>query len=266
MDPQRKRRDRRLFFWLCIALLVGFAVTYEGRNLIACYIAQHSFADGENLSIVPTPPPNTGTATLTGLRVKTFSFSFQVPWQKIDNRRKFKALDTMSFKDGASVMIFNPSTEVDTLAILKGKNGDDRALLQNLLGPASAQSNYGLLSTALATVPAQSKWWKPLSNNVRIMTLLGIKSMDMHRCRSIHPIAANSLRGFQFDDPDAEVVHLVLFDQRDRKYEITLAHKGSLAAVLTQSQINAIVESVHPLPTAPPPAGSNASPQLSSLR
>lgn len=244
MDPQRKRRDRRLFIWLCIALLVGFAVTYEGRNLIACYIAQHSFADGENLSIVPTPLADASTATLTGLRVNTFGFSFQVPWQKIDNRRQFKALDTMSFKDGASMMVINPSTEVDTLAIMKGRDGHDHSAIANLLGPTSAQSNYGLLSTALATVPAQSKWWKSLNNNVRVMTLLGMKSLNLHHCRSIHPIAANSLRGFQLDDPNAEAIHLVLFDPSDREYEITLAHKGSLAPVLTQSQVNAIVASI----------------------
>jgi hypothetical protein len=70
----------------------------------------------------------------------------------------------------------------------------------------------------------------------------------MSDCETVRRISGGAVRGYQFDDPKNKEIKLILFDPKDRRYEIRITYKAPIA----QSQINAIVASLYFLPKNAP--------------
>jgi hypothetical protein len=258
MAAPRKSKLRRLAIWLCAGVLACCAARTVGGDLTACWGIHRLAADEPGLSAVPTPLPETGIAVLGGSRIERLGVSIQLPWNSVAKERSLRSVDTLWFSNGVAIALFSPAMQVDSLGVMRSSGA---SAINRIPGPSAAQSNYAFTAAAMASTPDQAKWWMWPRENARRLLLMTEKSQDALESRTIHPIAAGVMRGFQFGNASDPMVRLILFDTQDRKYMIVIGPKRGAASPLTQSLINALVASLRPLPAgtaARLPAGRSA--------
>jgi len=121
---------------------------------------------------------------------------------------------------------------------------------RELLGTQILSSDYNLMAAAMATTQADPHWWAAPKENRRRDVLLTLKSEEMRDANAVYEISGNGLRGYQLGNPAAAPydVRLVLFDRKDRRYAVLLHRSEKNAPFVTQSEVNAIVASIRPIP------------------
>lgn len=129
---------------------------------------------------------------------------------------------------------------------------------QSLLDNGSPLSEFQLMQAAMSTIPRDVKWWRfRLSQNRRAVLLLEMKFFALieasHASRIHGPIYAMSIgemREFQFGDTNTPPyeAHLDLFDKSDRHFILEIMGPQGHGQILTQAEINAVVESIRPMP------------------
>jgi len=254
VDAPRKSKLRRLVIWLCAGLLAWFAARTVGADLTACWEIHRLAADEPGLSAVPAPLRETGLAVLSGSRIERLGVSIQLPWNSPPiKERSVGSVDTLWFSNGIAIQLWGPAMQVDSLGVMRSSGA---SAINRILGPSAAQSNYAFTAAALASTPDQAKWWKWPRENARCLLLMTGKFQDVLESRTIHPITAGVMRGFQFGNASDPMVRLILFDKQDRKYVIVIGPKRGAASPLTQPLINAFVASLRPIP---PKHGSSPS-------
>jgi hypothetical protein len=236
-----------------IALLVVFAVLWlvawigdaVVRQMAPWQTARDLGRDDPHLSLLPIALPDTRLATLDGLRIERFGFSFQVPWKVIDRQKDLKGLSVLAFKGGGSVMIMDPSLSLDTLKLVRSDAG-----LAQIVGQETLRSNYALTAAGMVATPGQVKWWRTAHGNARNMFLLSMKMTALHGLGPIYSLHSGELRGYQEGDPSVSPysVRLNLFDGAGHHYEITIADADGTRTALSQAELNAVVTSFKPIP------------------
>jgi hypothetical protein len=220
---------------------VGFANWFIQPYLIAGKFGM----DKPFLERVPAPLNDTSIATLTGMSIQRYGCSFQVPWDSIEKQYSSDYVAVLRFSGGASLMLTSPDDPVLPFAEIAKKGPQEHAAMAALFGENAIRSDYDLVRAALYARPSDVRWWNSRSAHVRIFELMGQKGiLLLTNSPTAHPLATASVRGFQFDAMDRGGVRLLLFDTKDRRYEIDLFDNGTL----TQPQINAIVASFQPRP------------------
>ncbi len=242
--------------WIRVAVgtLICFAalwlVAWASTPLIAWHFAQETIRDNPHLNLVPMPVQDRSVVALDGLQIKHFEYSLQIPWKDVDVERDAKMVFVLHFKRGVALMLFAPSTAVDTVKLIRGKNEEDTKAVTRLLGARALSSNYDLMAAELAATPAMVRWWATPTENARCITLLNLKSVEMHESNAIYMQSSEEMHGFQFGNPAVAPyrVELDLFDRNDRRYQILIAGKDLTRQALTQAEINAMVASLRPIP------------------
>lgn len=237
-----------------IALLIVFAVL-GSAGLVALYMEPWYFAreislDDPHLKTVPVSVIDKSVAKLTGPRIDRFEFSFQVPWTDVDTTKDLRMASVVTFKHGQGILVFNPLNALSGVKLMKGTTSDQTEQMKRLLGARALSSDYDLMAATLAATPAQVKWWAPRSENVRIMVLLGHKSMEMLDFGAVYKISSDEVRGFQFGNPAVAPykVTLDLYDVNNRRYQIMITDHDPHGPFLSQGEVNAIVASFRPIP------------------
>jgi len=244
-------------WWRVAVALAGFfAIAYllaaTASYLMPWYAAREVSRNSPNLGVVPIPVPDKSIAKLEGPRIEQFDFSFQVPWQEVEQQKTGKMISALTFKEGATLLIINPSTALDNKRIVQGGEtaGQDANAIRGVLGARALSSNYDLMAAELEATPAQVKWWATRRENVRSMVLLGLKSMEANEANAIYKASNDEMHGFQIGNPALAPyrVRILLFDRNDRRYEIWInVHQGRVQ-VLSQAEVNGIVASIRPIP------------------
>jgi hypothetical protein len=204
----------------------------------------HDVADMEpGIDKLPSAPPDTRVAALSGERIERFGFSVQLPWKEI--RRDWTTNDEASVLavNGELLTVRDPLSQFD-------RAGEMRLWSKAVEGldAESLRTNYALMAAAMNAKPESVKWWKLPGRNSRDLTLLGMKSVAMIECPgAIYAVSEGEFRGFQQGDPSVAqyCVKLDLFDAADRHYQLTISQ--SPGARLTQAEINAVVASMRPI-------------------
>jgi hypothetical protein len=242
-----KLRRVALLFVIIVGGLAALAVSHSVVTwYFLPYRVVHELAQGEAIAwVVPTPLPDTTLAPLTGLRVEEFGYSMQFPWPvAVPADTRSKSIPIVRFPNGAGALFEDPAHQLVSLVGLTRGSKEAHAELSRLMGAGTAVSDYAMLDAALSMTPDQIHWWTPRRRAARAMILMETKTILPGEARSIHAIHGDKVRGFQLGDPRNEDIRLLLFDEHDRCYELTLYPKG----LYTQPQINAIVASFQPRP------------------
>ena len=137
-ENQSKSWKQRVISAL-ICILVCWVIYVEAMSLIAWHFAREMSQMSPNLGVVPTPLVDTNVAKLDGPRIEKFGFSFQVPWKEIARDKTGKSIAGLAFKEGGSVIIFNPEDEVHGVQALQGKTPNEQKLMNGLLGARSVK-------------------------------------------------------------------------------------------------------------------------------
>jgi hypothetical protein len=213
---------------------------------VSPYVILRQFSRGEPfLANAPSPLNDTSVATLTGLRIEKYGCSFQLPWDTLEKQYGSGSVTFLDFRGGAGLMLIGPDDGVQTFADMAKKGPEQHAAFAALVGEDAIRSNYDLDRAALYARPSDVRWWNSRHAHIQLFELMIQKEvLLMSSFPAAHPLAAGSVRGFQFDGKDGRAFRLLLVDAQDRRYELDLRSNGAL----TQPQINAIVASFRPRP------------------
>jgi hypothetical protein len=235
-----------LLFFLIVGSLAALAATILAVMwIVAPYRLLHQLAHTEPTAWkVPTPLSDTRVAAAAGSRIQKFGCLFQVPWERVEREYDFGSAVFLQFRDGAPLTLMNPDQTVKSYADLAKTGPKERAEFVKLFGKDAIRSNYDLVSASLRAKPSDVRWWNSRRSHLQTAMRLIEKELVLIDFRSVHPLAATSIRGFQLDRTNGEDFQLLLFDAKNRQYEIDLFGNGTL----TQPQINAIVASFQPRP------------------
>ena len=250
---KRTQWQVKLFSTCAMIAFIWPAYIAAGR-ITHWYMVRQLFVKSTNIGLSPRPLPDQSIAGLPGKRIELYGFSFQLPWNEEPIRKGGNAVTLLSFRNGAVLIVFNPATQLDSAKVMRDQIAKSPQDMIQAFGSAPFDTNYALLSAELRSEPQRFVPWAPKNQLVQATILLPLKSMALSDATAVYELKAGDLRGFQFGDPLTEKsVRLELFDAADRHYSIKINVKPPLSSALSQSEINAIIASIHPLP---PPAST----------
>jgi hypothetical protein len=207
------------------------------------YFAHEMSRDHAGLSVTPETLRDSSSSKLSPARLQCFEYSFQVPWQEIEQRKDSRSAAIIRFKRGPTMIAFDPA-QMTSLSKDLRKNAKQ---LERVFGQRALSSGYDWMGAELSATPDSIRWWDREAN-VRTAVLLGLKSSQvLQTSTAILRISNAKLKGFQLGDPTKDQqVKLELFDVNDRQYELLIA--STAKSEMTQADINAIVASMRPIP------------------
>lgn len=234
---------------LCLVAAVGYGVLY----LISPWLASKQLGKVDpRLSMAPLSLPAKAEAPLSDASIDRYGFKFQLPNKEIVKTIGGELITLVLFRDGGDLIVRNTSRDAGIFALL---TNDKRA--QRLLGQDVNHSEFKLIQAVMSATPEQAKWWRfRSSENERVEYLLGMKLSALTQSASphaftlgpIYSIAYGKFRGFHLGNPDVPPyeTHLDLFDGADRYFAFDITGPEGHGQVLTQEEINAIVDSIRP--------------------
>lgn len=236
---------------LCLVAAVGYGVLY----LISPWLASKQLGKVDpRLSMVPLSLPRKGEAPLSDASIDRYGFKFQLPNEEIVKTIRGELTTVVVFSNGGDLVVPNTSRDAGIFAFVT--NGEHA---QRLLGQDLNDSKFKVMKAVMSATPEQAKWWRfRSSDNERVEYLLGTKFSVLTQSASphaftlgpIYTIAFGEFCGFQLGNPDVPPyeTHLDLFDGDDRYFAFDITGPEGHGQVLTQEEINSIVDSIRPAP------------------
>lgn len=239
------RSALRLVVCLCAAWLIYLEV----MAFIPWYFARQMGRDYPRLSMVPRRLNDTSVATLNGVKLEKLGCSFQVPWSEISNVRDTQTVSIVSFKSGAGIVSIDARSKPNTLETLRTTFAKKGMSFERMFGRELARTNYDFMMAAARTTPEQIRFFASRYDNARDFIFLTEKLTESPiNGNAFFEIEQGEMRGIQIGDPAVApfVVQLNLFDREDHNFKLWLtAGKDAKAPVMTQTEVNAIVRSLH---------------------
>ena len=228
---------------LCMHLVLPISSFFE-----PWYFAHSAAGMDQNLNAIPQALPNAPNAPLISPRIERFETSFQIPWSGIEMEKDAPGYALFHFKNGPALMFFKPNAGISA-GRMRGRNPQEETKLRKLFGARALSSDYDWEKTVLSATPDQIEWWNPVANQ-RAALLLGLKNMELTGPLTVYNISNAELHGFQIGDPASPTgqVRVKLYDVNGRTYEFWLAGRSSPGKPATQSEINAFISSLKPIP------------------
>ncbi len=202
------------------------------------------------LSIVPTQLPTKAWGPLSDASIDCYGFTLQLP-NDVARTIPGKPYTVVLFRNEGDLTIRNMADGGDMLELtMRDKTA------QGILGEEVIRSKFSLMQAAMLATPEQVKWWRfrALANE-RVVALLTTKlfaitkllSLHFAEIRPVYSIVAGELRGFQIGNPEVAPyeAHVDLFDTADRHFAFDVTGPDGHGRVLTQTEINAFVGSIH---------------------
>jgi hypothetical protein len=238
---------------LCLLAALGYGVIYLESPWLE---SQRMSKFDPRLSIVPTELSAKIEAPLSNASIDCYGFTLQLP-NNVTRTIPGKQYTSVLFRNEGDLTIQSMTQDGDMLELtMRDKTA------QKLLGREVLRSKFSLMQAAMWATPEQAKWWRfrTLANE-RVAGLLTTKffaitkllSLHFTEIRPIYTIAVGELHGFQVGNPDVAPyeAHVDLFDGTDRHFAFDVTGPEGHGHVLNQTEINAIVGSIKPVPDRP---------------
>ena len=238
-------RDKRIVWIGAIATVV---VALLGARLLPIldYSEAHSAARKNHLlSIVPRPLSDTTVSPARGTTLSAFGYQYEVPWTNIEKTVQPDSISDVVFTSGEAVAFGDPGAASD-LARLWRSSGADK-----FLGAEATRSNYQFGSTILSLTPQSFSIWMSSTEANRAITLFRMKEVYTTGAETgLYSIQTPRYQGFQKGDPKkTRTIELTIYDQQDREYHFLIGTAKDTPLMITQPEINRIVETLRPLQT-----------------
>jgi len=253
---------------IAACFLAVWLISQEVIAFMPWYFARQMGRDYPRLSMVPHALNDTSVAPLNGAKIEKFGCSFQVPWAEISNSRDAQTIATLSFKSGASLLLFDPAGGLKISDALRASFAKKGMSFERMFGRDATQTNYDFVMAAARTTPEQIHFFASRYENARDFIFLTNKLDDSPTSgNAFYEIEQGEMRGLQIGDPAVAPfdVQLNLFDRQDRNFKLWLtARKDAKTPVMTQAEVNAIVRSLHGTRDTDKPVSTH--PEVSEVR
>jgi hypothetical protein len=198
------------------------------------------------------PQPLTDYSVLSGptTTISYFGYEFEVPWNTAFKVKGGKAsIVQLQFDSGQSLTFIVPANQDGLLSEIVQDRSLNMSNLRPVLGDLTNSSAYDQYGALLDTTPQSVRAFGPRAEAARAATLLTIKAIAVGPglATGVFSFKFSDKRGFEIGDPQkSKRVDLEVFGMGGHHVEMLLfATKDS--AKLSQSQINRILSSLHPV-------------------
>lgn len=254
------RRSTVASLMLCSVLIAIVTAYYTWPQLRETILLRSLYHDDARMWRTPIPLPDNSISQVAHRKIAAQGYEFELPWDDVasESEMPFKkfhlegAGTSISFASGNSMSF----STTDLIAAMSPNMANPPGPLQGE-GLGKTLSDYDFRREMLDTTPAQLTPFLSRSGMNRVEELLVRKWMFWWGADGIYEFQSPLYRGFQFED-----LHGRLISIRDQIFgpdgmvEITFDERGpGLAPVLSQPEINRVLQSIHKIP-APPPSQS----------
>jgi hypothetical protein len=203
--------------------------------------------------IVPTPLPNAAPEASKGLTFSYYGYEFKVPWSQLEQERKGKSMTFLIFANGSVVVIHDPAQQVQALEVMKDTEERPGSTAKDIFGDNATRSNYAFQSKILYLTPGDLRLSWSRREMVAKSVLILLKPVYLGVTKSrVYSFQTEWLRGFQAGDPQIDKATIVDgFDAQDRKIVLWVG-SHERAPKPSQSEVNVIINSLHPVGMASP--------------
>jgi hypothetical protein len=233
---------------ILVVLVAAYSVAFGLQTLIWGQ-AHHWTRYDPWIADLPLPL-NAPSAADGSTQLKAFNYEFKVPWSGKQKTNGALTYTTFRFDSGQVVVFFDPEAQVDSLRTLKSTSPLEYRQFQNVFLGQSFDTNYSLYQAVYGAAPAETSPFMPTGEAIRLNQLLLWKiSFGYDAMPGLHSIGFGGNRGFQFGDPSTgRPVALRIFDGSDSQLRFIFLVAAGSNAKIEQSDINAAVQSLQPVP------------------
>jgi hypothetical protein len=200
--------------------------------------------------VAPQPLADYSVSSEPATTISYFGFEFEVPWNATFKTKGGKAnIVQLQFDSGQSLTFIVPANQDGLLSEIVQDRSLNMSGLRPVLGGLTNSSAYDQYAALLSATPQSIRAFGPRFEAVRGSTLLTIKAIAVGPglATGVSSFKFSDKRGFEIGDPQkSKRVDLEVFGMGGPHVEILLfAAKDS--APLSQSEINRILTSLHPI-------------------
>jgi len=187
-----------------------------------------------------------------------WGYEFELPWSDVQSTADAHGVHIIEFRSGVRTSMSTPNG-VSGQEARKEADSRERSL-RELLGAQTTTPNYDQYRAALYADP-NAPFTFSLRQARRNSFGLLLKAMYLPRFDAMRGgvfwLQSGKYRGFQFGDPVRDAVtKVVLFDNEDKKIEFCFSKKNGTSSILSQAEINRLIQSLRPVsqvqPSSPP--------------
>lgn len=244
---------RRWAILLGPALLVSLGCAVYFGPQVRVYFEMRRVAGPPEMWKVPRPLDDTAISASAGTTLAYFGYKFEVPWVGIETELNEGRWVKVLFLNGQTVSFSNPDYFQND--VLQRAVWNVKVFLEGF-NVEPTGTRYEHLKAALAMTPAQLS---PLCSRRRFakdLVYLETKSIWFGHSGSVEIFTVQSPTYKGFESRGIVLgggASITLFDASDHKFDISVSRAKISAPVLTQPEINKIIQSFGPF-TSPPPS------------
>jgi hypothetical protein len=235
---------RRYLPWavgsFCLLFISAICISYFGPQT-RIYFDIRSISGPPWWYKAPQSLADTTVAMNPGTTLSYFGYKFEVPWVGIEKEINEGRWSTVFFESGQEIWFSDPE-------LLKG---DPRP--RTTLGSDSPVSNYESLETILSMTPSGLSPIRSHRNFARNFGYWERKGelLEHSGATDILEIQTGRYKGFEISGISYNRrVSILLFDATGREFQLEISVKPGSHTNLAQSEINRVIQSFAPAPSA----------------
>jgi hypothetical protein len=190
----------------------------------------------------PEPPP----------QLRAYNYEFKSPWPGNPAPKGSLTYTEFRYDSGQVIVFFDPDSQVDTMRTLKTSNPAEYQKFATVFADKPINTNFEMYQAVYQTTPAQLSPIGSPSEAMRMNVLLVWKlsfGLDLPCDGDFYSFDWSNTKGFQFGNPDKKVpVAVRAFDDRDHQFRFIFTAANAAADRITQSDINAVLQSLQVVP------------------
>ena len=192
--------------------------------------------------------------TAVGMVLSFYGYRFEVPWKEVERERNPEGWIEVTFTSGPRVRFANPAffRESPISGVGLAVHSDH---FRKGFGASVGESKYQQFKEVVSATPSQLSPFRSRTEFARMLILLDIKGVWFeHNAEApdIFSFQTKGYRGFEISglSRDWQQVRLDLFDSGDHWLRIDIFGDHRSGVRLTQPEINRIIYSFAPAPSA----------------
>lgn len=245
------RRSSALTFLLVAVLATTATTVYNWPQLRIALAARYMSRDQPKLWKTPVPLPDVSISPTPHKKISYLGYEIELPWDDVTLEKDFPDTNAhVVFSGSGNSVTLSAGDLVEQLIAARKRKDAPR---QN---PAlqTMQYSYDFRREILEMTPAKISPFMSREDASRDFSLLFMKMLSPDVDAEIYELQTPYFRGFQFEGPRTRPFTVVddLYAP-DGMLELRFFQRGpGLAPVLTQPEINRVLQSIHKVPTPSP--------------
>ena len=245
---------KRILISLGIVVLVcGAYIWFFGLQTFFIWQARRMARIDPALWMTPVALSDLSVSRAPGKKLSYFGYECEIPWDDIDSERTTvigtKAI--VAFHSGNAISFWSgPPNELTNNLLRDGTI--DRNILAQLVGDETVQLDYAFHKAVLEIAPDKFSLLTPQRQVVRQGVLFTMKAVILPPSAKsgVFSLRTSEFEGYQYGRPQGSLrsVSVELF-RSDGQVSILFGQQLNGATVISQADVNRVVQSVRRVPT-----------------